>query len=128
MGAIVASGDLGAVAGAKIADGAHLRERDVQIITAGGVVGVSLVILLESTDTRGEYEMPEAVLAITGAVAGGGFGWAIARSTEPHLPPLALGAFVSGTPDHLVFGLPVPTVFPTASGLNAQASLVATVF
>lgn len=125
-GTLLIGANAGTVGGYFLAQKIGLRRVDAQMAigggVAGGLVGLGLVAV---TDDLVLWSQRGAI-ATTGVftLAGGALGYTLAQGLERPLPSLAVGTLLSGTDDAPVWGLPLPSVVPTAHGLAASVQLV----
>ncbi len=118
--------DVGTLAGYGAGKAAGLRRVDAQMILLGSVAGAAvggglavatseLVLWSES----GVYTTMEVF-----AIGGGALGYVLAKGIERPLPTVVAGAMLSGTDEHPILALPIPTVSRTRDGYAANVQLV----
>ena len=119
-------GDLGALAGYGLAKAAHLRRVDAQMITLGGAAGGITGFFFCVTTQRAILWSERSVALTTEAftLGGGYLGYRLAKPLEKKLPGIAMGTLLSGTDDHPILGLPLPSFTPTGDGLYTSVQLV----
>lgn len=118
--------DVGTLAGYGLGQTLDLRRVDAQMIFLGAVAGTAVGGGLAAA-TQDMVLWSERGVFITMevfAIGGGALGYVLAQGIERPLPNMTAGALLSGTDEHPVLALPIPSISPTKDGWSAHVNLV----
>lgn len=125
--ALALASDAGAAGGYLLGSAIDITPQQVRMANLGGVAGAATLFGFVLVTSNRVPWVPGAVASTVaaGGLAGGVAGILLARDLDsPRVPALAMGTLVGGVDEHVVLGIPLPTVAPLGDGVAVTASLV----